>query len=147
MLRLYDKSFNLIGEETLDPLAPGHQRPRFIHEFLQDAALSEPARDMEGALTLSSDIPLAAVTLRQNDDPSKEFPQEVPTLTTMPVVPGRADSSPELQSLGRSPFHRQGCLCHSPAGSLFFRGWKLASLSPEPSVTQASLPVIRSAAW
>ena len=40
------------------------------------------------------------------------------------------------------PFHRQGCLCHSQAGSLFIRGERPASPSREPSVTQASLPVM-----
>lgn len=91
VLRLYDKAFNLIGEEALDPLPPGHQRPRFIHELLHNAALAMQAQEMEGTVTISSSLPLAALTLRQNDDPSLEFPQEVPTLTAMPVVPGRAD--------------------------------------------------------
>lgn len=31
---------------------------------------------------------MKAVTLRQKDDPQKEFPQEVPTLTTFPVIAG-----------------------------------------------------------
>ena len=42
-------------------------------------------------MTVESDAPVAAVTLRQNDDPAVSFPQEVPTLATFPVVPGRAD--------------------------------------------------------
>ncbi len=44
-------------------------------------------------VTVASDIPLAALTLRQNDNPSLGFPQDVPTLTTFPVISGRADSS------------------------------------------------------
>ena len=33
--------------------------------------------------------PLVAVTLRQNDAPGRDFPDEVPTLTTFPVIPRR----------------------------------------------------------
>jgi hypothetical protein len=43
---------------------------------------------MEGILVVESDQPLAAVTVRQNDDPVREFPFEVPILTTFPVIPG-----------------------------------------------------------
>ena len=31
--------------------------------------------------------PLAAITIRQTDNPSLEFPGDVPTLTTFPVIP------------------------------------------------------------
>jgi hypothetical protein len=49
------------------------------------------AQQMEGILVVESDQPLVAVTVRQNDDPLKEFPNEVPILTTFPVIPGAPD--------------------------------------------------------
>ena len=89
MLRLYDKSFDLIATAPLQ-LAPGEHRARFIAElFEQQAAL---LADFEGSLTVESDQPIVGVTLRQNDDPTRSFPEDVPALTTFPVIPGRADS-------------------------------------------------------
>ena len=86
-LRLYDQSFNLIDDETLS-LAGGNHLPRFIREFFREV---EQASEMQGSLTVTSDVPLVAVTLRQNDDPAIAFPDEVPTLATFPVIPGRSD--------------------------------------------------------
>ena len=86
-LRLYDQSFNLIDDETL-LLAGGNHLPQFIKEFFREV---EQASEMQGSLTVSSDVPLVAVTLRQNDDPAIAFPDEVPTLATFPVIPGRSD--------------------------------------------------------
>ena len=86
-LRLYDQSFNLIDDETLS-LAGGNHLPQFIKEFFREV---EQASEMQGSLTVSSDVPLVAVTLRQNDDPGIAFPSEVPTLATFPVIPGRSD--------------------------------------------------------
>ena len=42
---------------------------------------------MEGLLTFTSDRPLLPVTLRQTDHPDQSFPNEVPALTTFPVIP------------------------------------------------------------
>ena len=86
-LRLYDQSFNLIDDETFS-LAGGNHLPRFIKEFFREV---EQASEMLGSLTVTSDVPLVAVTLRQNDDPAIAFPDEVPTLATFPVIPGRSD--------------------------------------------------------
>ena len=83
-LRLYDTSFQLIDEETV-LLQPGEHRARFIHELFP--RVREQALEMQGVVVVSSDQPLVAVTLRQNDDPAADFPEEVPTLTTFPVIP------------------------------------------------------------
>src|SRR5690606_41446075 len=60
--------------------------PIYVVDQLQEA---------EGIATIASDQPLAAVTLRQNDDGAIDFPAEVPTLTTFPVISGRADARSE----------------------------------------------------
>ena len=88
-LRLYDKSFNLIATAALQ-LAPGEHRARFIAELFEEQAAL--LAEFEGSLTVESGQPIVGVTLRQNDDPTRSFPEDVPTLTTFPVIPGRADS-------------------------------------------------------
>ena len=88
-VRLYDQGFNLIGERTLDPMEPGSHFALFVSELFQDGDVIAQAQEMEGLLTVESDQPLVAVTLRQNDAPGQDFPEEVPTLTTFPVIPGR----------------------------------------------------------
>lgn len=93
-LRLYDSDANLITTRPLD-LPPGGHIPRFIWEFFADTnpQASAQAREMRGSLTVESDRPLAAVTLRQNDDTSLQFPDKVPTLTTFPVAPARFEQA------------------------------------------------------
>ena len=86
-IRLYDKQSNLVGQKTLDPLSPRHHLARYVHEMFDDLEVKGRAREMVGILVVDSDQPLVAVTLSQNDDPAKEFPQEVPILTTVPVMP------------------------------------------------------------
>jgi hypothetical protein len=88
-MRLYDTSFQEIATTNV-PLGEGLHRPRFIHEFF--AAVPE-AREMRGTVTVRSDRPIAALTLRQTEDPSRPFPQSVPTLTTFPVVPGAPEDA------------------------------------------------------
>ena len=83
-LQLYDTSFQLIDEEIVW-LQPGEHRAQFIHELFPAAV--EQALEMQGVVVVSSDQPLVAVTLRQNDNPGADFPDEVPTLTTFPVIP------------------------------------------------------------
>jgi hypothetical protein len=90
-LRLYDKQYSLIAEKQLAPLAPGSHMARFVHEMFDDPDVKAQAQEMEGILVIESEQPLVAVTVRQNDDPEKEFPQEVPILTTFPVMPGAPD--------------------------------------------------------
>ncbi len=87
-LSLYDSHFTPIAEKTLDPLAAGSHLAKFVHELFDDAGVKAQAQEMQGMLVVHSDQPLSAVTLRQNDDPQKAFPQEVPTLTTFPVIAG-----------------------------------------------------------
>jgi hypothetical protein len=90
-IRLYDKQYNFIAEKMLDPLAPDSHMSRFVHEMFDEPTVKAQAQEMEGILVVESDQPLVAVTVRQNDDPQKGFPQEVPFLTTFPVIPGAPD--------------------------------------------------------
>jgi hypothetical protein len=87
-LQLYDRHFSLIAETVLEPFAPGGHAARFIHEFFDDPTVKDIAREMQGMLVVSSDNPIFAVTLRQNDGGIRAFPEAVPTLTTFPVIPG-----------------------------------------------------------
>ena len=95
-LRLYDPQFIQLLETTF-ALNDGQHISSFIDEFFpEDLALEE------GSLTVSSDRPLAVITLRQDDAAFIEFPDEVPTLTTFPVIPGRADQKLEASQSGSS---------------------------------------------
>lgn len=87
-LRLYNTSFQWLGQRTLT-LGPGQHRAHFVFELLGEAV--PQAGEMQGVVTVASDQPLAAVTLRQRDDPLRDFPEEVPALTAFPVISGRAD--------------------------------------------------------
>ncbi|MDA2930218.1 hypothetical protein MYX84_09770 [Acidobacteria bacterium AH-259-O06] len=78
-LQLRDKSFSQIATTDL-PLASGQHLPKFIREIFDDPLLAAQVQEMEGVVTVQSDEPLAAVTLRQNED----------ALTAFPVVPGTA---------------------------------------------------------
>jgi hypothetical protein len=84
-LRLYDTGFNLIGEEELT-LEPGRHLPRFVFQLFPDHR--DTASEMQGIVTVTSTEPLAAVTLRQDTEAGKVFPEKVPTLATFPVIPG-----------------------------------------------------------
>ncbi len=86
-VRLYDESFNLVDETILE-MSGGQHLARFVTQFFPD---SEQAAEMRGVVTVESDVPLALVTLRQNDAPGVEYPGEVPTLAAFPVMEGRAD--------------------------------------------------------
>ena len=97
-VRLYDEAFNLV-EETVLEMSGGQHLARFITQFFPD---SEQAGEMRGVLTVESDVPLALVTLRQNDTPGVEFPNEVPTLAAFPVMEGRADT--EAAGAGEQEF-------------------------------------------
>jgi len=92
-LRLYDSQFQQKGETAFD-LAGGSHRASFIWEFFQGTPqLMEQARESLGIVTVESDQPLAAVTLRQDGDPARAFPLTVPTLTAFPVALGRTGSA------------------------------------------------------
>ncbi len=81
-VRLFDKqAVEQAGSPIQIELMPSQHLARFVNELF--AGLEE---DFQGSLSVESDQPLAAVTLRQDDDPTQQFPQEVPLLTAFPVV-------------------------------------------------------------
>lgn len=86
-LELYDDAFELVGEEEIQ-LEAGQYLPRFVYQLLSDPQASSRAREMRGILAVKSDTPVAALTLRQGDKPGIAFPNDVPTLTVFPVMPG-----------------------------------------------------------
>ena len=88
-LRLYSADFELIAETT-ETLDDGQQLARFPGELFLDE-LPDGLGDILGSITVESDLPISALTLRQTDQPGVEFPDEVPTLTAFPVIAGRAD--------------------------------------------------------
>ncbi len=76
--------------EVLGPgqtFSPGRHLARYMTEIFSDTDMYYP----EWVVTVESDQPLAAVTLRQHDDPNVAFPNDIPIVTTFPVVAGRAD--------------------------------------------------------
>ncbi len=66
---------------------PGRHLARYMTEVFSGVNMGYG----EWVVTVESDQPLAAVTLRQHDDPNKAFPEDIPIVTTFPVVAGRAD--------------------------------------------------------
>ena len=84
-IRLYDLDFNLIAENSIT-LPAGAHLPRFVRELLPE--VKDQAANMQGIVTVVSDQPIAAVTLRQRNDPNLVFPSKIPTLTTFPVIRG-----------------------------------------------------------
>ncbi len=87
VMRLYDQNFQLLGTREIT-LGPGEQMSQFADSTF---AGTPGVGEMVGNLTVSSSAPLAVITLRLKDNPGREFPLEVPTLTTLPVSPGRPD--------------------------------------------------------
>jgi len=86
-LRLYDAQFRLVSTKTL--WLPGSGQTAFFawELFPQINSL----RIEQGSITVGSDVPLAAVTLRQRDSPAKSPPDDYYLISVFPVVPGRAD--------------------------------------------------------
>lgn len=84
LFKLFDNDFNLLGERELE-LRPGQFLARFVFQLFPsvDEAIT---REMRGLVVVESDRPLAAVTLWQKKTPGIEFPSEIPTLTTFPVM-------------------------------------------------------------
>ena len=99
VMRLYDSEFRLL-EEVITEIAEGEHRAQFVDQIFQSVAQMNLNNAM---LTVHSSRPLAAVALRQRDDPHRDFPDDVPTLTTFPVAPGVPDPGPEPVNLGK-PF-------------------------------------------
>jgi len=93
-LRLYDKSFAFKAEKALEVLAPNFLPGRHLAAYATEIfPLIRQQKIEEGTITVESSQPLAALTLRQRDDFAVPFPSEVTSLTTFPVVEGRADKA------------------------------------------------------
>ena len=85
---LYDSEFNSL-EETHKLLAPGEHEALFVTQLFPD---SEEVQEMQGVLTVECadhEDCITLVTLRQNDRPGLDYPDEVPTLAAFPVLVGR----------------------------------------------------------
>ncbi len=99
VMRLYDSEFRLL-EEVVTEIADGKHQAQFIDQIFQSVSHMNLSNAM---LTVHCSEPLAAVALRQRDDPYREFPDDVPTLTTFQVAPGAPDTAPEQVKIA-SPF-------------------------------------------
>ncbi|RPJ62148.1 MAG: hypothetical protein EHM23_04205 [Acidobacteria bacterium] len=89
--RLLDTSFRQLAVREITSIiprfGPGYQLARYATEIFPEITSQEIKR---GVVTLESDQPVAAITLRQTDAPSQAFPAEVPTMCTFPVIDRRA---------------------------------------------------------
>ncbi len=83
-LRLFDMQGQEIASRDLD-LPPGGHTARFVTELFSEV---QGIDEMLGLMSISSPVPIVAVTLLQNDDPAISFPEDVATLTAFPVLPG-----------------------------------------------------------
>ncbi|GAB4232217.1 MAG: hypothetical protein Kow00109_04620 [Acidobacteriota bacterium] len=95
-LTVWDPDFqNQIAQAQVQ-LDPGQAIGQFIWEIFRDAgadaAIVDQLKETKASVTVSSTVPIAAVVLRQNDDMTVAFPEDVPSLTAFPVIPGRADA-------------------------------------------------------
>ncbi len=90
-MRLYDKSSRLIVERNLAEVAggrllnPGAHLSKYAFEFFGEIAATGLS---QGLIGVYSDQPLAAVTLRQRDDPGKNFPDDIFIMSLFPVIAG-----------------------------------------------------------
>ncbi len=95
---VWDRAFETQIATTQFQLSEGEAIGMFIWEVFRDFGqvsneVLDQLRETEGVVTVALDRPGTAVTLRQNDDGTVDFPNEVPTLVAFPVIPGRADAS------------------------------------------------------
>jgi hypothetical protein len=88
-MRLYDQSGTFLASKKIN-LATGEHTAFFVDQAFSGIA---GVAEMTGLLTVESERPLAAITLRQHDHPQIPFPAIVPTMTTLPVSPRRPDKS------------------------------------------------------
>ena len=92
-LRLLDTEFNQLAvkdiTELIAQLGPGYHLARYATEIFPEIRAQGIKK---GVVTVESDQPIAAVTLRQTDVPSQAFPAEVPTICTFPVIDRRAEA-------------------------------------------------------
>lgn len=96
-VRVWDQAFTHQLGEVRFTLEPGEAIGQFVWEIFQEngasADLVTQLQETEAVVTVESDVPVAALTLRQNDDAAIAYPEEVPILTAFPVIPGRADTN------------------------------------------------------
>ena len=83
-LTLFDARGQQVDQQELS-LGAGLHTAQFVSELFSEV---DTIGEMRGLLAVSSDIPIAAVTLKQNNDPLASFPEDVATLTSFPVLPG-----------------------------------------------------------
>ena len=83
-LRLFDLQGQEMASRDLD-LPAGRHTAKFVTELFAEV---QGIDEMQGLLSISSPVPIVAVTLLQNDDPETPFPEDVATLTAFPVLPG-----------------------------------------------------------
>jgi hypothetical protein len=95
-IRVWDQAFQTQFGQVQLVLQPGQALGKFIWEIFRDAGaaaeLVAQLRELEAVVTVACEVPVAALTLRQNDDGAVTYPDEVPILTAFPVIPGRADA-------------------------------------------------------
>ncbi|HUG43485.1 MAG TPA: SBBP repeat-containing protein, partial [Acidobacteriota bacterium] len=80
---LLDSDRNKISERIL-AMKNGEHTAMFVRELFPDVAIQ--AGQMRGSIEVSAQQPVAALTIRQRDNPAKEFPQEVATLVPFPLA-------------------------------------------------------------
>jgi len=89
--RLFDTAFQQLAVREITALiprfGPGYHVARYATEIFPEIITQGIT---QGTVTLESDQPVAAITLRQTDAPSTAFPAEVPTMCTFPVIDRRA---------------------------------------------------------
>lgn len=94
---VWDKEFTELLGQVVMSIQPGEAIGKFIHEIFSEggasAELVTQLQEIEAVVTVGASAPVAALTLRQNDDLTVPFPDEVPILTAFPVIPGRADQN------------------------------------------------------
>ena len=83
-LTLFNAQGQQVDQQEL-ALGAGRHTARFVTELFSDV---DQIGEMRGLVAISSDVPIAAVTLKQNNDPLTSFPEDVATLTAFPVLPG-----------------------------------------------------------
>jgi hypothetical protein len=96
-LTVWDSAFEIQMAQAEVVLQPGEAISKFIWEIFRDAgaesSVYEALRETEATVTVASDVAVAALAIRQNDDPAVPLPNDVPSLTVFPVIPGRADAT------------------------------------------------------
>ena len=99
--RLFDTANNQLASKEITTLVPGfaagHHLARYATQIFPEIKAQAITR---GVLTVESDQPFAAVTLRQTDVQTQNFPQEVPTMCTFPVIDRRTQANHQLVSDG-----------------------------------------------